>query len=65
MGFEFSINVFGLDLCFEIPNKQKEKPRFEYFGQHNVQIRQTSVKSIVDLYKRKQEVDFDLFLSLY
>jgi len=27
--------------------------------------RQTSVKSIVDLYKQKQVVDFDLFLSLY
>ena len=27
--------------------------------------RQTSVKSIVDLYKRKREEDFDLFLNLY
>ena len=42
MGFEFYINVFGLDLCFEIPNKQKEKPRFEYFGQHNIHSDQTN-----------------------
>jgi len=38
LGFDFFINVFGLDLCFEIPNKQKQKPRVEYFRLHNIQI---------------------------
>jgi len=38
LGFDFFINVFGLDLCFEIPNKQKQKPRSEYFRLHNIQI---------------------------
>ena len=39
MGFDFYKNVLGLDLCFEIPNKQKENPRLEYFGLHNIQIK--------------------------
>jgi len=34
LGFDFYINGLGL----EIPNKQKEKPRLEYFDQHNIQI---------------------------
>jgi len=38
LGFDFYKNVLGLDLCFEIPNKQKENPRLEYFGLHNIQI---------------------------
>jgi len=38
LGFDFYTNVLGLDLCFEIPNKQNKKLRLEYFGLHNIQI---------------------------
>ena len=63
LGFDFYIDV--LDLICALRFLTSKKKSLDLSILVCTISRQTSVISIVDLYKRKQVADFDLFLSLY